>query len=407
MRLSKPTPKKRRERDIYSIPSSSESRTSTPSEGQLITRLPTPDLTPERRQHSIELGEVGTTNLPADDHSLPDGDTIVVIAPRPPQRAVPRYPTLREAADGLKRKRKSTVPTNSSPNSRSKRTKRTRDFFRPASDTSSTSRTTRLSQKLGSPILDRVPRIAKTTTISRAFNDAASREASIPETELSAESPGSNLARSFELGSPIMDMRPSIAETEIAENEVSLETPANNEERQGSIPETEGLIEAKADISLQVVQSTATAAAAHRSTTPITIASTPPASPANLKHSPASPPPIKPFAFDITLVPFHFISSTNTTTRTYPFRTFKDSVKRLFNVADGARIINCDMEKLTVTIVGGIKREIDEAGRKGAGARREMDVLREFDEDFEEMKKTMEETRAERVEVKRGIKNKV
>ena len=65
------------------------------------------------------------------------------------------------------------------------------------------------------------------------------------------------------------------------------------------------------------------------------------------------------------------------------------------------------MEKLTVTIISGIKRETDEAGRKGAGLRREVDVLKDFDEDFDEMKQLMEEMKAERVEVRRGIKNNV
>ena len=84
--------------------------------------------------------------------------------------------------------------------------------------------------------------------------------------------------------------------------------------------------------------------------------------------------------------------------RTRPFYIFRNCVKRFFSAADGANIINEDMDKLTVTIHGTEKM-------KGEGGSRSLNVMREFQEDFDEMEGMMRTPLAKRIEVRRGVKN--
>ena len=101
-------------------------------------------------------------------------------------------------------------------------------------------------------------------------------------------------------------------------------------------------------------------------------------------------PPTPEVPFDIDSVKFKFINSHGAVNKEYPFKSC-GTVIRLFRAANGARIINEDIEKLTITIKGAV-REV------------ELDVMREFEENFEEMKQAIVNFRANEVRVVRGTK---
>ncbi len=134
-----------------------------------------------------------------------------------------------------------------------------------------------------------------------------------------------------------------------------------------------------------------------RSTTPAEIPETPPSSPppSHVATTEAHPwlPKIRPY--DISIVPVNFMTSTNTVAHVYPFHTFKGCINRFFRAADGANTINCDMDKLTVTVFG---------RRDSIPENKVINVLRDFQVDFREMEQVMVAICAEKVSVRRGSK---
>ena len=96
-----------------------------------------------------------------------------------------------------------------------------------------------------------------------------------------------------------------------------------------------------------------------------------------------------PTSFDISTVPCLFIDSTNTIVERYFFSSCS-SIDRLFGAADGADIINSDINKLTVTIKGRVGEEVV------------MNVVRAPEDKFEQMQMMVKKLEALEVRVKRG-----
>lgn len=83
--------------------------------------------------------------------------------------------------------------------------------------------------------------------------------------------------------------------------------------------------------------------------------------------------------------------------RTRPFHPFCSCIQRCFRAADGANIINEDIDRLRIT-VHGIENIKAEGGTK-------LNIMREFQEDFDEMELMLKMAQAERAKVRRGVKN--
>ena len=101
-----------------------------------------------------------------------------------------------------------------------------------------------------------------------------------------------------------------------------------------------------------------------------------------VKHEALAPP------FDIENVKIHFISSQNAMDRELSFKACP-SIARLFRAADGSNIINNEIDKLTVTV-------------NGTEDSAEMNVMRDFEEDFDELKEKITRMEARVINVTRG-----
>ena len=107
-----------------------------------------------------------------------------------------------------------------------------------------------------------------------------------------------------------------------------------------------------------------------------------------IKDEVKSPSPDAPF--DVDDARLLFINSQGTVVRKYPFKSCYSTV-RLFRAADGANIINSDIDKLTITIIGTNEEE-------------QLNVVRDFAEDFDEMRLLIIKMKAGEVRVARGTR---
>ncbi len=94
--------------------------------------------------------------------------------------------------------------------------------------------------------------------------------------------------------------------------------------------------------------------------------------------------------FDIEDVRLFFVNSQGIVVRKYSFKSC-NSIVRLFRAADGANIINNDIDKLTTTIIGRTQEV-------------ELNAVREFEEDFDQMKLLVTKLQATEVRVARGTR---
>lgn len=92
--------------------------------------------------------------------------------------------------------------------------------------------------------------------------------------------------------------------------------------------------------------------------------------------------------FDIGDARLLFINSQGSVVRERDFKSC-NSIIRLFRAADGANVINSDIDKLTVTIMGKVEQM-------------ELNVVRDFEEDFDQMKAFVTKLRAVEVSIARG-----
>ena len=93
--------------------------------------------------------------------------------------------------------------------------------------------------------------------------------------------------------------------------------------------------------------------------------------------------------FNVEDVMYHFVSSQGLTVRQRPFHICP-STKLLFRAADGVNIINAYIDKLTVTVLG------------AAGENLELNIMREDEEDFQDMKETIIAMKAKVLRVAKG-----
>lgn len=353
MRLSKPINKKKRDHDVYSIPSSTDSRPSTP-ESKAPRRLPTPLLTPPARRSAAIPQEEGLIQG-LGSNALPEGDTIVVVTSQPPQGPAPEPNRAgRSRGSGLKRKRVpgSRLQTVTQP-SNCKRIRSSQDG-RETTDTTdyrivSAVQISRVSPELGTITIDHEP------------------------SGLKIESRGEAWVPPFRW----VDTAPTTFEqTEALFPSETTET-RTQPTALPEIPETPPSSPMLPAVDPQVILSPARRNVVPKDETP---------SPTLIES-----------AFDISAVPVHFISASNKIMRTRSVDTFRGCVKRFFVAADGANIINDEIDKLTVTIYGTEHLKTERGGT--------LNVMRDFQEDFDEMEQMIKTTRAGRIEVKRGVKN--
>ena len=92
--------------------------------------------------------------------------------------------------------------------------------------------------------------------------------------------------------------------------------------------------------------------------------------------------------FDLDKVQVHFVTSKNEILpRRWDFR-FCGTIDRIFKRADGANIINSEINKLTITVAG-----------------EKLNIMRDLDEDFEELVECIKRRKAGFIEVTRGSRD--